>query len=105
MDTSLDRFVPKAYEMNEPLSELFFSKVAFAVLGGLEYMRKNSLMHRDVKPSNILINMAGEIKLCDFGISGFTDPNLQCFSNSRGTKVYLAVQFSIQNHFANLHLK
>lgn len=29
------------------------------------------VIHRDVKPSNILINRKGEVKMCDFGISGY----------------------------------
>lgn len=29
------------------------------------------MIHRDVKPSNILINRRGEVKMCDFGISGY----------------------------------
>ena len=31
---------------------------------------KHAIIHRDVKPSNILVNSAGEIKICDFGVSG-----------------------------------
>ncbi|OQR73725.1 dual specificity mitogen-activated protein kinase kinase 1-like [Tropilaelaps mercedesae] len=46
-------------------------KVTMSVLKGLSYLReKHQIMHRDVKPSNILVNSSGEIKLCDFGVSG-----------------------------------
>ncbi|KAJ8304473.1 hypothetical protein KUTeg_018056 [Tegillarca granosa] len=43
----------------------------YMVLRGLSYLReKHQIMHRDVKPSNILVNSRGEIKICDFGVSG-----------------------------------
>ncbi len=70
MDTSLDRFYKKAFKLKIEIPEVFLSKVAYAVLKGLEFMRSQNLMHRDIKPSNILANYNGNIKLCDFGISG-----------------------------------
>ena len=36
----------------------------------LYILNMSFLFHRDVKPSNILVNSAGEIKICDFGVSG-----------------------------------
>jgi serine/threonine protein kinase len=41
------------------------------VIKGLHYLKSElKVIHRDVKPSNILINRSGEVKICDFGISG-----------------------------------
>jgi serine/threonine protein kinase len=89
MDTSLDRFYAKLFAMELKMTELFMSKLAFAVLSSLEYMRKLKLMHRDIKPSNILINSNADLKVCDFGISGFTT-NSVC-SSFKGCPRYMSV--------------
>ncbi|XP_034391947.1 dual specificity mitogen-activated protein kinase kinase 1 isoform X2 [Cyclopterus lumpus] len=64
---SLDQSLKKAGKIPEQI----LGKVSIAVIKGLAYLReKHKIMHRDVKPSNILVNSRGEIKLCDFGVSG-----------------------------------
>ncbi|UYV72527.1 MAP2K1, partial [Cordylochernes scorpioides] len=63
---SLDLVLKKAGKIPEPI----LGKVTIAVLKGLTYLReKHQIMHRDVKPSNMLVNSRGEIKICDFGVS------------------------------------
>lgn len=53
-----------------PFSSSF--QIAFAVVSALQYLHQElKVIHRDVKPSNILINRKGEVKMCDFGISGY----------------------------------
>lgn len=48
-----------------------------------------SVIHRDVKPSNILVNRAGEIKICDFGVSGYLENSLAM--TRVGCKFYMSV--------------
>jgi len=64
---SLDLVMKKAGKIEEKYSR----KITYAVLRGLSYLReKHKIIHRDVKPSNVLVNSQGEIKICDFGVSG-----------------------------------
>jgi mitogen-activated protein kinase kinase 1 len=64
---SLDLILRKVNRIPEKI----LGRITEAVLKGLSYLREvHSIMHRDVKPSNILINSTGDIKLCDFGVSG-----------------------------------
>lgn len=39
----------------------------FQILRGLAYCHRRKVLHRDLKPQNLLINDRGELKLADFG--------------------------------------
>jgi len=98
MSTSLDKFYPKVFRHDLRMEEsvlgkvswgglgaglilsgnrhyyttvTFISQIAMSVVSALHYLHAQlKVIHRDVKPSNILINRAGQVKICDFGISG-----------------------------------
>jgi serine/threonine protein kinase len=54
------------------IPEQVMGVIAVSVLRGLDYLYEaHRVMHRDVKPSNILVGFDGSIRVCDFGVSTF----------------------------------
>nr|XP_023510710.1 dual specificity mitogen-activated protein kinase kinase 5 isoform X6 [Equus caballus] len=51
------------------IPEHVLGRIAVAVVKGLTYLWSLKILHRDVKPSNMLVNTSGQVKLCDFGVS------------------------------------
>lgn len=61
------------------------------VVNALHYLQAElKVIHRDVKPSNILINRNGQVKMCDFGISGNLVDSVAKTIDA-GCKPYMAV--------------
>ncbi|XP_054946796.1 dual specificity mitogen-activated protein kinase kinase 6 isoform X5 [Physeter macrocephalus] len=72
MDTSLDKFYKQVIDKGQTIPEDILGKIAVSIVKALEHLHsKLSVIHRDVKPSNVLINTLGQVKMCDFGISGY----------------------------------
>ena len=61
--------------------------VACLVLG-LEYLHNSGVIHRDVKPENIVLDRNGYLRLTDFGIAKRVSEN--CGDDSAGTPGYMA---------------
>jgi CheY-like chemotaxis protein len=51
------------------LEPTFALDVAIQVARGLTCLHQRRILHRDVKPENILIDITGHVRLCDFGLS------------------------------------
>jgi serine/threonine protein kinase len=67
----------------------------FEVICALQYLRENGIIHRDIKPDNILVTADGHLKLTDFGLShrGMVDRQASDLSQAAsfvGTPDYVA---------------
>ncbi|XP_070558994.1 cyclin-dependent kinase 17-like isoform X2 [Ptychodera flava] len=60
----------------------------FQLLRGLAYCHKRRVLHRDLKPQNLLINEKGELKLADFGLARAKSVPTKTYSNEVVTLWY-----------------
>lgn len=61
-------YIRRKYAGTMPIGE-FRGRVLRPLLKALAYLHQQGILHRDVKPENILVVRDGAIKLCDFGFS------------------------------------
>lgn len=62
----------------------------FVQLKGIAHCHENRVLHRDLKPQNLLINRRGELKLADFGLARAFGIPVNTFSNEVVTLWYRA---------------
>ena len=54
-----------------PFTEAQVKCLMFQILQGLKYLHDKGIMHRDLKPDNLLISPEGLLKFTDFGLSRY----------------------------------
>lgn len=71
------------------LPEDVLARITRSMVEGLKFLKDElKIMHRDVKPTNVLLNLKGYVKLCDFGVSGQLDRSLA--KTNIGCQSYMA---------------
>ncbi len=106
-------------EYNQPLELLVARKYLREMLLGLEYLHYQGVVHRDVKPSNLLVGADGVCRLADFGAAALTEDTEQgwvhdikgtpafqppeCFAEKAGKEGYSGFAHDIWSLGATLH--
>ncbi|KAL6454518.1 STE7 Serine/threonine-protein kinase STE7 [Candida maltosa Xu316] len=86
---SLDKILPLCD--NRQFPDFVLKKLSFAILSGLTYLyTTHKIIHRDIKPNNVLMTHRGEFKLCDFGVSRELTNSLAMADTFVGTSMYMS---------------
>jgi serine/threonine protein kinase len=65
MESDMDRIISSG----QPLTDQHFQYFLYQVLRGLKYIHSANVLHRDMKPSNLLVNANCDLAICDFGLA------------------------------------
>nr|CAD7428491.1 unnamed protein product [Timema monikensis] len=67
----------------------------FQVVRGIDFCHHNNIVHRDVKPENVLVSRLGVIKLCDFGFARLLATPGETYTDYVATRWYRAPELLV----------
>ncbi|PKA65278.1 Mitogen-activated protein kinase 4 [Apostasia shenzhenica] len=86
MDTDLHQIIKSP----QPLSNDHVQYFLFQLLRGLRYLHSANVLHRDLKPGNLLVNANCDLKICDFGLARASSEDCQFMTEYVVTRWYRA---------------
>ncbi|KAF8674408.1 hypothetical protein HU200_048241 [Digitaria exilis] len=90
---SLDSVMTRRHRASEGaffFPEAALAEVAAQALSGLAYLHARRIVHLDIKPANLLVTTAGEVKVADFGIAKVLSRAGDHCSSYVGTAAYMS---------------
>ncbi|KAI9355097.1 kinase-like domain-containing protein [Zopfochytrium polystomum] len=80
----------------QPLTDAHFQYFIYQICRGLKYIHSANVLHRDLKPGNLLVNADCELKICDFGLArGLSDSNTGFMTEYVATRWYRAPEIML----------
>ncbi|XP_056617445.1 protein kinase containing Z-DNA binding domains isoform X2 [Triplophysa dalaica] len=79
-------------------------QIFHGIVSGVEYVHSQNLIHRDLKPDNILFGAEGKVKIGDFGLAAtLTNPNGAAIyrTKGRGTASYMSPEQGLQSDYGS----
>ncbi|KAK7838242.1 mitogen-activated protein kinase homolog NTF3 [Quercus suber] len=86
MDTDLHQIIKSSQSLSNDHCQYFL----FQLLRGLKYLHSANILHRDLKPGNLLINANCDLKICDFGLARTSNVKGQFMTEYVVTRWYRA---------------
>lgn len=74
MDSDLNRIIRKSFQ---DLTDAHIQYMLYQIFKGLQFLHSGNVIHRDVKPCNILANEDCDVVLCDFGFARDAETNAE----------------------------
>ncbi|CCD15098.1 unnamed protein product, partial [Trypanosoma congolense IL3000] len=71
-------------------TEEMLAYVARELLYGVEHLHSLKMIHRDIKPVNVLANSRGEVKIADFGVAKKLSEGGEWTMSSQGSLIYMS---------------
>ncbi len=90
MEYLTGRSLKEVIEEQAPLDETLIVDIGRQVLSAVEAAHDSDLVHRDIKPQNIIITENGDVKVMDFGIARSLSSTMTQTGSIMGTAFYLS---------------
>ncbi|OWB65788.1 hypothetical protein B5S30_g1119 [[Candida] boidinii] len=88
METDLQKII-----YTQKLSELHIQYLMYQLLKGIKYLHSCGVIHRDLKPGNILVNANCELKICDFGLARINNRDDKTYSDNNKSDTNMMTEY------------